>query len=66
MGAGLWPVAKASELPPDPNVGAPVPDSTVLGPLQRPDLAHAAPCEEKQADERHFTRTPFFMPFERT
>ena len=28
MGDGLRPVAKASELPPDPNVGAPVPDST--------------------------------------
>ena len=36
----------------------------VVGPLQGPDLTHAAPCEEKQADERHFTRTPFFMPFE--
>ena len=33
MGAGLRPDAKATEPPPDPTVGAPVPDST-LHPLE--------------------------------
>ena len=30
MGAGLRPDAKATEPPPDPTVGAPVPDSTTM------------------------------------
>ena len=55
MGAGLRPEAKATESPPDPNVGAPVLDSTAVTLVMRRPAKGSVAMNTLQLPQRRYS-----------